>query len=477
MASFQSIHTGVSISKTGGFQGPGLYRIMPYASNDKALQVTGPDDIRITTLNLQDPTQRWTIEQWGSDTPTRYKLFVQSNALAAKTVALEAFPRDNTVKPRIPSLSLTENQDQFWMIQVMEGNLEGLIKLCCASNSRGVVFLESSSEDERVLLKESDALSTNQLFRVERLDQRTMKLGFPGPGKYRIQSLSPHAQGKVLEAFPKHGEIRPRDLPPKTAPDNPDQHWVFIDQGDYLRIVCHTAKNEDVAFEAFPRENMVRPRQEKPTEADQWWRVTELGDGKTVKLSCLSKSRGLVCLDLPQDATHATVAPPSTSLTQHFQLIPFFEPPKAFNGPGSYRITNARSSLALEAFPQQNMIKLVPTSAAMDQRWVIEKIATSAEDGDMLKISCHTRNAGLITWEAFPRDDVVRPEPVGIKQQDEDRIWYIEELGDGIHIKIFCYSKSRGKVYVEAPIGFPHVTVRCPSENPGQLFRLEGLGM
>jgi hypothetical protein len=467
MASFAPIHPGVNIQIPAGFQGPGLYHIKPYGpGKDSTLQAVGVDDARFLGISLQEATQRWVVEQWGDN---RFKLFVDALALSPRICALEAFPRDELAKPRPPK----SDQDQLWIIENVENNPNGLVRVSCETKSRGLIYLEANND--MVTLKNLDALSPNQLFVFERLDQRTLKLGFPGPGKYQISSLAPHAMGKVLEAFPKHDQIRARDPPGSGAAENIDQHWNFEDQGDFFRITCYTAKNQDVAMEAFPREHSVHPRPSKQTEPDQWWQITELGDGKTIKISCKTKSRGLVCLELPE-GSHLTVSPPSSSLNQNFQVIPLFEPPKAFSGAGIYKIVNARCGLSLEAFPQQQVIKVMQTSHAMDQLWRIEKVAVSAEDGDMFKIQCNTKNCGLVSWESYPRDDVVRPVPSVAGKYDQDLIWYVEELGDSIHVKFYCYSKSRGKVYLEVPLGFPHVTVRGQSENPGQLFRLERVG-
>ena len=471
MASFTSILPGVNTKQNrDGFSGPGVYRIVPCGQRESALKVFNTDDVRVVELNLDDSTQRWTIEQWGENF---FKLFVESPAFPGKVLALEAFPRDGVAKPR-PGAGIN-NKDQLWKLEHVDHEGCNFVRFSCESQSRGLVFLQVLPDGNGLSLV-TESTPAGQLFRLDRLDKRTAKLGFPGPGKYRIQSMSPHAVGKVLEAFPKHNEIRPRDPPSKDGPDNIDQLWNFVDQGDYFRITCLTAKDQHVALEAFPRDNMVRPRDENPTAQDQWWNISELGDGKTIKISCQSKSRGLVCLELPQGGTFCTVGVPSTSLTQNFSLIPLFEPPKAFNGPGAYRIMNARSLSFLEAFPQQQLIKLQPSSTALDQRWNIERVATCPEDGDMFKIQCNSKSGGLIAWEAFPRDDCVRPQPATSKA-NQDQLWYIEELGDGLHIRIFCCTNSRGKVYLEVPLGLPHVTVRAGCENPGQLFRLERLGI
>ena len=492
MSSFAPFHSAVKVQHPDGFSGPGLYHILSSSDSEKALQVYGPNDCRITALDMNEVKQNWTIDQCE---PQRYKLFVESFSINGKLLALEAFPDDGVAKPCPPAHPISDGSDpdhqvhhnhQLWRIeQIPLNDGQVMVRFACETNTRGLLCLQISDgsnggkPDQRLSLHPPDIeIPRSQLFSLDRLDQRATKVNFLGPGLYRIQCMAPHSFGMVLEAFPRTKEIRPRDL----VPDNSDQHWNFVDHGDYFRINCFTAKKQHIAMEAFPRDRRVKSVPENSSQQDQYWQVVELGDGERVKLICKSKSRDWVCIGLPIGASCCVVEPSTSSPTQHFKLIPLFPRPKAFHGSGAYRIKHSRTGLFLEAFQQQTraasgegnpvIVKLQPTSPTMHQDWLIDQVATSVADGDMYKINCKTKFSGMVTWENCPWEDLIRLKPC----QGTDQLWCFEEIGDGLHVRIFCVTEQYGKLYLEVPMGFKHATLRTPSNNLGQLFFMELLG-
>jgi ribosome biogenesis GTPase A len=140
-----------------------------------------------------------------------------------------------------------------------------------------------------------------------------------------------------------------------------------LEDGDY-NICCHT-RNKGLRFlEAFPRDDVVRPRYET-SEQDQIWSIKLIKDN-FYSISCYTRNEGL---------------------------------------------------RFLEAFPNEDFVR--PRPQVFDQNQVCDRdqlwSITLVKDG-LYSISCNTRNGGLRFLEAFPREDAVRPRP---QICDQDQMW------------------------------------------------------
>jgi hypothetical protein len=160
------------------------------------------------------------------------------------------------------------------------------------------------------------------------------------------------------------------ELQRSVAVNKIDQSELIEDReyrGDY-NIFCNTQEGKRY-LEAFPKENLVRPRAITRGQ-DQIWSIKSAGDGY-YDITCNTLKSGL---------------------------------------------------RALEAFPDDDVVRpRKPLSSNRDQKWIIQSLG----DGEY-SIICDTRKGGLRALEAFPNDDVVRPrEPSSVKK---NQLWKLSKL-------------------------------------------------
>ncbi|MBA3814157.1 MAG: hypothetical protein H0X26_06675 [Alphaproteobacteria bacterium] len=139
-----------------------------------------------------------------------------------------------------------------------------------------------------------------------------------------------------------------------------------IEEGDY-RIRCNTRNGGFRCLEAFPTDDVVRPRIEL-RDQDQKWTVKSTREGYYT-LSCVTRNGGV---------------------------------------------------RYLEAFPRKNIIRPRIESRDQDQEWSITPWSTQPAHSNIYRISCLTKNGGLRCLEAYPKDDLVRPSNESF---DQDQMW------------------------------------------------------
>jgi hypothetical protein len=114
---------------------------------------------------------------------------------------------------------------------------------------------------------------------------------------------------------------------------------------------------------------------------------------------------------------------------------------------------------------QKDLCRPRAPSNDRDQRFQIEVFGRS------FKISCNTNNQGLRYIECWPNEDAVRPRPLS---DDVDQLWFFEPMGND-YFSVRCYTRNQGLRALEAVREKDRFSIRNPTRNSNQLFRLQRL--
>jgi hypothetical protein len=131
--------------------------------------------------------------------------------------------------------------------------------------------------------------------------------------------------------------------------------------------------------------------------------------------------------------------------------------------PGLYQFIC--DGVAMEAFPNEDLCRPRAPSNDRDQRFQIEVFGRS------FKISCNTNNQGLRYIECWPNEDAVRPRPLS---DDVYQLWFFEPMGND-YFSVRCYTRNQGLRALEAVREKDRFSIRNPTRNSNQLFRLQRL--
>lgn len=133
-------------------------------------------------------------------------------------------------------------------------------------------------------------ISVNKIDQSESIEDKEYR------GDYNIFCNTQEGK-RYLEAFPKENLVRPRAIT-----HGQDQKWSIKPAGDgYYDITCNTLKSGLRALEAFPDDDVVRPRKPSSSNRDQKWIIQDLGNGE-YNIVCDTRKAGLRVLEaFPDD--------------------------------------------------------------------------------------------------------------------------------------------------------------------------------